>query len=113
MSRFKIEDIVREESRSAADSFTCAVCMCLPEEPIQTVCQHLFCRECVEPLLACPLCRADFGEKKGTPLRECNRLLLNAMQGLKVGAAPGEFVSDVNVGVKLSCTSSTRYHRRM
>ena len=83
-TRFKIEDIVHEDGRAAAEKFTCSICYCLPEEPTQTPCQHLFCADCIAPVLACPLCRVDLPEKKGIPLRECNRLLLNVLHDTKV-----------------------------
>ena len=83
---FKIEDIVLDESRAQASAFTCSVCLCLPENPVQTPCQHLFCADCIAPVLVCPVCRSDFpANKKGTPLRECNRIAMGAMQSLMVG----------------------------
>ena len=82
---FKIEDIVLDQCREQASAFTCAVCLGLPEEPVQTACQHIFCADCISPVFRCPTCRADFGERKGVPLRECNRVAMLSMQGLTVG----------------------------
>ena len=43
------------------ENFQCSVCWDLcGREPVMTPCQHLFCRECVEPMRLCPLCRAPF-----------------------------------------------------
>ena len=41
---FKIEDIVHPDAQIIAKQFECGVCLCILDEPVQTVCDHIFCR---------------------------------------------------------------------
>jgi hypothetical protein len=51
----------------------CVLCRALLFEPVDTNCQHKFCRFCVERFSDCPLCGADItslephGELQGAP----------------------------------------------
>lgn len=84
-NRFKIEDIVHPHARAHAQQYECPVCMCLLDEPVQTNCEHLFCKNCLSECLACPTCRAPFSDgKKGELLSDCNRVVLRMMQSIKV-----------------------------
>eukprot|EP00933_Yihiella_yeosuensis_P019930 TRINITY_DN16072_c0_g1_i1.p1 TRINITY_DN16072_c0_g1~~TRINITY_DN16072_c0_g1_i1.p1 ORF type:complete len:404 (-),score=60.37 TRINITY_DN16072_c0_g1_i1:171-1325(-) len=67
-----------------AQEFQCSVCMCIVNEPSQTVCDHVFCAECVAPSLACPICRTTLGDGDKKPLRECNKPMLRMLNALKV-----------------------------
>ena len=61
MVRFRIEDIVHPDSRGEAEkNLSCPVCLGLLDDPVETSCHHLFCRDCISPLLACPVCLAGF-----------------------------------------------------
>ncbi|CAD7946335.1 unnamed protein product [Amoebophrya sp. A120] len=86
--KFQPEDIVHVDSKEAAKAVSCSVCLCLWVDPVQTMCQHIFCRSCIDPLLACPHCRRDFSglepSKRYTPLRDINLFALNQMNDLKV-----------------------------
>mmetsp|Transcript_152664 Transcript_152664/g.489623 ORF Transcript_152664/g.489623 Transcript_152664/m.489623 type:complete len:350 (+) Transcript_152664:133-1182(+) len=81
---FKIETIVHPDDQRLAQQFVCGVCLCIMNEPVQTVCDHMFCQDCVAPCLACPTCRTAFTEGDRKPLRECNRILFRMMHDLKV-----------------------------
>jgi len=53
---------VTEEEAFNADEEECAICLELIEEPLQTPCRHLFCGDCIRPMLEtagekCPICR--------------------------------------------------------
>jgi len=81
---FKIDEIVHPDSRGVAQQFECSVCMCVVNEPLQTVCDHIFCAECISTCLACPTCRTAFGEGACKPLRDCNRPLMRMIHNLQV-----------------------------
>lgn len=84
---FTIDNIVHPDSRAAAEQLECPVCRCILEDPVQTrVCQHLFCKNCVERCKLCPVCRADLGPSPAgfVPLRECNQFALRMLHNLKV-----------------------------
>eukprot|EP00494_Astrolonche_serrata_P022815 UN23072 len=58
---------VKEAKQEAVGSFAdadaeCSICLELYEEPMQTPCRHIFCRECIVAFLEtkneCPYCRA-------------------------------------------------------
>eukprot|EP00933_Yihiella_yeosuensis_P073439 TRINITY_DN82130_c0_g1_i1.p1 TRINITY_DN82130_c0_g1~~TRINITY_DN82130_c0_g1_i1.p1 ORF type:complete len:406 (+),score=66.69 TRINITY_DN82130_c0_g1_i1:56-1273(+) len=82
--KFQIEEIVHPDSQSGAKPFLCSICMCIMCEPVQTVCDHMFCDECVAPCLACPTCRTPLQQSDKKSLRECNRPMLRLMHDLKV-----------------------------
>mmetsp|Transcript_174340 Transcript_174340/g.558882 ORF Transcript_174340/g.558882 Transcript_174340/m.558882 type:complete len:312 (-) Transcript_174340:125-1060(-) len=81
---FKIDEIVHPDSRGVAQQFECSVCMCVVNEPLQTVCDHIFCAECISTCLACPTCRTAFGDGACKPLRDCNRPLMRMIHNLQV-----------------------------
>ncbi|CAJ1347217.1 unnamed protein product [Effrenium voratum] len=81
---FKIEEIVHPDEQRFAGQFVCSVCLCIMSEPMQTICDHVFCSDCITPCLACPSCRTPLAAKDRRPLRECNRPLLRMMHDLKV-----------------------------
>ena len=77
---------MHDDSQKLAKQFCCSICLALAEEPVQTACQHIYCASCLAQCRTCPQCRTELGEKKGTPLRECNRPFLSIlMDGVKVG----------------------------
>ncbi len=47
--------------KTKAENFVCAICLCVPSEPVQTNCDHVFCNSCISSDLLqkrqCPLCR--------------------------------------------------------
>ena len=63
-----------------SEPFTCNICYGLVlEDPVQTVCSHIFCGPCLAPCAGgpCPTCRAMLPPgKSGTPLRDCNPAVL-------------------------------------
>eukprot|EP00439_Symbiodinium_sp_Y106_P050737 s147_g6.t1 len=81
---FKIEEIVHPDEQRFARQFVCSVCLCILSDPMQTICDHVFCGECISPCLACPTCRTPISPEDRKPLRECNRPLLRMMHDLKV-----------------------------
>eukprot|EP00933_Yihiella_yeosuensis_P019932 TRINITY_DN16072_c0_g3_i2.p1 TRINITY_DN16072_c0_g3~~TRINITY_DN16072_c0_g3_i2.p1 ORF type:complete len:399 (-),score=59.74 TRINITY_DN16072_c0_g3_i2:133-1329(-) len=103
--RFKIEEIVHPDSQMIAQEFLCSICMCIVNEPSQTVCDHMFCAECVAPCLACPTCRTTLGDGDKKPLRECNKPMLRMMSTLKVWCPYHE---QSKVSNKTSAASTTQ-----
>jgi len=81
---FKIDEIVHPDSRGIAQQFECCICMCVVNEPLQTVCDHIFCAECLSSSLACPTCRTALGVGDRKPLRDCNRPLMRMIHNLQV-----------------------------
>lgn len=85
---FKLEDIVHPDSMILAEQFQCGVCLCIVEEPVQTMCHHVFCKACLDhgPELSCPTCRTEFSEADlpHKPLRDCNVPLMRMMSKMKV-----------------------------
>ena len=77
--RFHVDDIVHPEARALAEQFTCGICFSLIEEPVQTICNHVFCGPCLAPCAGgpCPSCRSMLppGEA-GKSLRDCNQVVL-------------------------------------
>lgn len=65
----------RDESSNDAGDFECNICFELAEEPIVTLCGHLFCWPCLYKWLhihshsqECPVCKALIEEQKLVPL---------------------------------------------
>jgi hypothetical protein len=61
MSKTNYTYVTGEVERCEKESLTCAVC----HDPLQnavmhTLCGHMFCALCVQPLANCPLCRGEF-----------------------------------------------------
>ena len=44
-------DRIVEEQRLVGEEVTCSICTDIVEDPVQTPCQHLFCRECISSWL--------------------------------------------------------------
>lgn len=84
MKRFRIEDIVHPEMHMVAKQFVCAVCLNIVEDPVQTLCSHIFCRGCVSQCELCPSCREPFGHARARLLAECNKPMMRLMQDIKV-----------------------------
>mmetsp|Transcript_79549 Transcript_79549/g.208911 ORF Transcript_79549/g.208911 Transcript_79549/m.208911 type:complete len:386 (-) Transcript_79549:20-1177(-) len=90
MGRFKIENIVHPSSRKRAeDDFKCSLCLCILDEPAQTIdCHHVFCEPCLDAsgVEACPCCRSAFpaAGKGWKPLKEVSRALLRQLHSLTV-----------------------------
>ena len=87
--RFKIDEIVHPDSMDLAKSFTCAICYGLVDvdEPVQTVCNHIYCGPCLAPCAGgpCPTCRTMLPPgQSGTPLRECNQVVLRSLGGIEI-----------------------------
>ena len=38
---------VSEDDVVAAKNFICSVCLCIVSEPVQTKCDHIFCKTCI------------------------------------------------------------------
>jgi len=56
-----VQHSVTEEEAFNADG-ECPICLEVVEEPLQTLCRHVFCGDCIRPLIkqrgnSCPLCR--------------------------------------------------------
>ena len=49
-----------EETKKNLEALQCPVCFEFVLEPVQTSCGHLFCKECVEGVTVCPVCRKQF-----------------------------------------------------
>ena len=85
---FQIEDIVHESARESAKAFECSVCLCLWDEPVQTPCHHIYCKDCVAPVMACPLCKLSFGGKTGAvvcqPLTTANQFVARMFHNVEV-----------------------------
>ncbi|CAE7908801.1 RAG1, partial [Symbiodinium microadriaticum] len=63
--------IVHPDEQRLAKQFVCSVCLCILSDPMQTICDHVFCGECISPCLACPTCRTPISPEDRKPLREC------------------------------------------
>ena len=87
---FKVDDIVLPEERKQAQQYECPICISIPSSSVQTVCcSAIFCSECLDPLVACPNCRADFEPgKKTAPLPT---LVKRMLDGLNVRCPFGSF----------------------
>ena len=60
----------------------CPVCLYAMRNPVQTECGHLFCRECLDPVLKrkrpiCPLDKEDINADSIFPDNACRREILN------------------------------------
>lgn len=82
--KYKIADIVHPGERRLAEQFVCSICTCIFDDPVQTKCDHIFCRACVTPCLLCPLDRAPLDRADLKPLVDCNKPLLRMMHNIKV-----------------------------
>ena len=86
---FKVDDIVHPDERAVAEKmFLCSICLCLPHGAIVTPCQHMFCGECIDEVLACPLCKHDFGGSGPhafPALKEASPIMYRNLNDIKVG----------------------------
>ena len=60
----------------------CPVCLYAMRNPVQTECGHLFCRECLDPVLKrkrpiCPLDKEEINPDSIFPDNACRREILN------------------------------------
>ena len=60
----------------------CPVCLYAMKNPVQTECGHLFCRECLDPMLKrkrpiCPLDQEEINPDSIFPDNACRREILN------------------------------------
>lgn len=82
--RFTLHDIVHPEMHVMAKQLECSVCLNLVTDPVQTDCGHIFCRECVSPVMVCPACREPVAPGAAKPLHECNKPMMRMIHNLKV-----------------------------
>ena len=73
------------------EQFQCAVCLDIVEEPVETPCEHLFCKSCLKTTDAgatkykCPTCRKEFNHAKSV-----NRNLKAIYDSLKLRCTSSE-----------------------
>merc|ERR1711943_17559 len=94
-------DIVEPDSHILADEFSCAICLHIVDNAVQTPCGHIFCDEClVLSIEVCPTCRTPLERPTGVQkLVECNKVAARMMQGIKVHCPYGKKVeSERSVG---------------
>ena len=74
-----------DNPQSLAVEVMCAVCLDVLEDPVETECQHHFCRKCLEERLThlaeCPTCRAEIHELQ---LRSPNRTMKQFLGSLMI-----------------------------
>lgn len=64
----------------------CPICLFAMRNPVQTECGHLFCRECLDPVLkshhpVCPLDKEEISQEGIFPDNACRREILNLEVG--------------------------------
>ena len=60
----------------------CPICLYAMKNPVQTECGHLFCRECLDPILKrkrpiCPIDKEEINPDSIFPDNACRREILN------------------------------------
>eukprot|EP00392_Amoebophrya_sp_AT5.2_P009251 g9279.t1 len=89
MGRYKVDDIFVGDPAQAEhlEEFICPVCKSFFDDPVQLSCTHIYCKNCIAPCEACPVCRDEIyttDGKKGRPLSEVNKPVLRMMNKMKV-----------------------------
>lgn len=83
--KFRIDDIVLPGSEDVARQFDCAVCLHIASEPMmQTLCGHVYCKDCVAPCRICPQCREPLDAAAVKPLSDVNKMGMRLMYAVKV-----------------------------
>lgn len=67
------------------EEFHCTICTMILEEPMQSPCEHLFCKECIDGWLNvhedCPV---NCGALKLDDLKPAGRFVRNVLNGLNI-----------------------------
>ncbi|XP_016962807.1 uncharacterized protein LOC108033114 [Drosophila biarmipes] len=57
----EIDPHIRQLAEENEDLYMCPICYEAPEEPVATMCGHIFCHSCLvselQPFNRCPMCR--------------------------------------------------------
>lgn len=76
------------------DEFLCSICTLVIENPVQTICEHLFCNECILNWLdvteACPVDGRPLTTKD---LSDPNRVLRNMLNKLEIKCDFGKLMA--------------------
>ena len=79
-SLWHLDDIVINAASTTIQQLECAVCQCIWQDPVETVCcRNIFCRDCLAQCTTCPLCRKNVSSTK-----ECNNAVLHEFWRLQV-----------------------------
>ncbi|XP_051791126.1 E3 ubiquitin/ISG15 ligase TRIM25-like isoform X2 [Erpetoichthys calabaricus] len=87
------------------DQYTCAVCLCVIENPITILCGHSYCMKCIndycdrsyrEGVYRCPQCRRTFNSR---PEFRRNSTLMDLLENFSY-AGPDDVPCDVCIGRK-------------
>lgn len=67
------------------EKFYCSICKLILEDPMQSPCDHLFCKKCINEWLAVnEICTVDFGSLKVDDLKPAAGILCNMLNGLEI-----------------------------
>ena len=83
--KFRLDDIVQQQSMDLAEQFVCVGCLHVTVVPaMQTSCGHLYCGECLASCKLCPVCREPLNASSAKLLHEVNKMGMRMMLDFKV-----------------------------
>ena len=96
----------------------CPICLFAMKTPVQTECGHLFCKECLEPVLKrkrpiCPIDKEEIHPDSIFPDNACRREILNLDVYCKFAGSGCEWVGPLKnlevCNTSLTCTLSSSF----
>ena len=86
-------DRIVEEPRLVAEEVICSICTAIVEDPVQTPCQHVFCRECISSWLEMgnSTCPTDREHLAASELVAPSRIIQKLVDGLAIRCEKYEF----------------------